>query len=156
MDNVILFFIDGIEFHTDKPTLSVAEILNRVNKPVSGFYLHSKTTNTDYRDPNAAVELQKGEEFISAKKDDTDTKPVEMMINYEVNGEHQTTSDHTLSLETILANAGIEAGIDTSKLSNYYLEDINSAEKYDDLNDLVGIKNGDKFLAVFKGSTPVA
>ena len=156
MDNVILFFIDGIEFRTDKPALGVTEILDKVGKSVSEFYLHSKTTDTDYQDPNAVVDLQKSEEFISIKKDDADTKPVDMVINYEVNGERQTTSDHILSLETILVNAGIEAGNDTNELSNYYLENINSNKKYDGLNNLVEIKDGDKFLAVFKGPTSVA
>ncbi|MYB34849.1 MAG: hypothetical protein F4X92_06965 [Gammaproteobacteria bacterium] len=80
--------------------------------------------------------------------------PVE--IHYRVNGEQQTTTDSTLSVEQILRSAGKTASIELQQLDSYILENIKTGNKCESLTDMVNILNGDEFLAVHSGATPVA
>lgn len=73
----------------------------------------------------------------------------------EVNGEPQTVGRKT-TVEKILKNAGAAASIEVEELDNYFLENIHSGRKYEDLQETVAIEDGDKFVAVYAGKTPVA
>ena len=78
------------------------------------------------------------------------------IIHYRVNGERQRTEEKTLTVEEILRRAGAPAGIDTSSIGSYYLESLRDSHKFKDLADAVTIEDGDQFLAVYSGRTPVA
>ena len=78
------------------------------------------------------------------------------IIHYQVNGERQRTEDNTLTVQEILRRAGASAGIDTSSIGSYYLERLRDSHKFTDLADAVTIEDGDQFLAVYSGRTPVA
>lgn len=78
------------------------------------------------------------------------------IIHYKVNGEQQTTTNATLSVEQILRAAGKAASIDLNQLNSYILENIINGRKYQNLADIVDISNDDEFLAVHSGATPVA
>lgn len=77
-------------------------------------------------------------------------------FTYQVNGEDQSTQDNSLTVETILRNAGSAASIDVAEINDYLLENVADGHKYEDLADKVLIKDGDKFVAVHVGKTPVA
>ena len=101
------------------------------------------------------IDLTPGDRFTTRKRDDSE-KPVEKPILYTVNGEQNTTLKNPISLESILRNAGAGAAIDITDLGSYYLENMADGRKYENLDDLVTISNGDNFLAIHVGSTPVA
>ncbi len=84
------------------------------------------------------------------------TKNKGKRIHYQVNGEPQTTDHKTLTVKEILENAGAAASIDVKELDKYILEDLESGKKYEGLHDPVEIKDGDKFVAIYAGRTPVA
>ena len=69
---------------------------------------------------------------------------------YYVNGEKQTTSDKKLKVETILSNAGF------TPVSDYDLQRDNGNKIFSDLNEEIPIHDGEKFTALFKGTTPVS
>ena len=75
--------------------------------------------------------------------------------HYEVQGEPQET-DHEMTVKEVLENAGTKASIDVNELDNYILEDLNTGKKYENLQDPVPINEGDKFVAIYRGKTPVA
>ena len=76
-------------------------------------------------------------------------------VHYEVQGEPQET-DHSMTVEEILEKAGAPASIDVAEVGNYILEDLNTGKKYENLQDTVVIEEGDKFIANYRGKTPVA
>ncbi len=80
----------------------------------------------------------------------------EHSVEYQVNGEPQSCRQRELTVEQILQRAGTSAGIDTSDLGSYYLERLRDDRKFEQLTDTVDIRNGDQFLAVYSGRTPVA
>ena len=84
------------------------------------------------------------------------TKTEEKGIHYQVNGEPQTTDRKTLTVKEILENAGAAASIDLKELDQYILEDLQPGKKYEHLHDPVEVKDGDKFVAIYAGKTPVA
>ena len=77
-------------------------------------------------------------------------------IRYEVNGEHQRTEGPSLTVEQILRSVGVAAGIDVADIGSYYLERVSDGKEYRDLSEVVRIDDGDRFLAVYAGKTPVA
>ena len=86
-----------------------------------------------------------------------DRKPGEDgFIHYEVNGEPQRTEEASLKLEWLLRRAGAGAGIDVADIGDYYLERVSDGAEYRNLSGIVTIEDGDRFLAVYAGRTPVA
>ena len=79
-----------------------------------------------------------------------------VVIDYAVNGERQRTGQPTMTVEAILRKAGADAGIDVDAIGDYYLERVADDTEYWNLTDPVTIANGDAFLAVYAGRTPVA
>ena len=77
-------------------------------------------------------------------------------VRYQVNGEHQRTEEPQLTVENILRKAGAGAGIDIADIGNYYLERVSDGADCRNLSDVVTIEDGDQFLAVYAGKTPVA
>ena len=66
------------------------------------------------------------------------------------------TEEPRLTVERILRQAGSAAGIDVGDIGNYYIERVSDGAEYRNLSDVVTIEDGDKFLAVYAGRTPVA
>ena len=77
-------------------------------------------------------------------------------IDYQVNGEIFQTTKETLTVREIMESAGAKAGINIQDLDNYYLTDLEKNIKYEDLNKEIKLYEGIKFLATYKGKTPVA
>ena len=101
------------------------------------------------------IDIAPSDQFSTRKRDDSQ-KPVDKLIRYTVNGEQNTTFENPLSLESILRNTGAGAAIDVTDLGSYYLENTADGRKYENLDDLVTVSDGDNFLAIHVGSTPVA
>jgi len=78
------------------------------------------------------------------------------MSEYRVNGEPQSTGEDCLTVEQILVAAGNAASVYIEDLHRYYLEDVSGERKWMNLSDKVAISDGDRFLAVYAGKTPVA
>ena len=148
----IVFEINGIQCITESPALTVHELLEQIGESPDHFYL--ERDGTVFRDPDKKIEIHEGDKFTTKHR--TEISPVEMNIHYKVNGEEQTTSHNRLTVEQILRNAGRNASIDTSQINNYFLQDIDDGRKYENANDVVSIHDGDQFLAVHRGRTPVA
>ena len=77
-------------------------------------------------------------------------------IDYQVNGEIFQTKEEVLTVRKIMESAGTKAGINVQDLNNYYLTDLEKNIKYEDLNEKIKLYEGIKFLATYKGKTPVA
>lgn len=73
-----------------------------------------------------------------------------------INGERQQTGRNPLTVEEILRHAGTAAGIDLSDLTSYYLESVTDDREFWKLGDKVQLRDGDQFLAIYSGRTPVA
>ena len=78
------------------------------------------------------------------------------VIHYTVNGERQRTEKSVLTVEEILRHAGAGAGIDVNRLGDYYLETVNDDREYRNLTDQIRLHDGNQFLAIYSGRTPVA
>ncbi|MXX57046.1 MAG: hypothetical protein F4X22_13770 [Gemmatimonadales bacterium] len=148
------FFIDGKPFKLEHSPQKVSALLHLVRKSARDFLLVSED-GIEHGDPDELVDIVPGDKFSTKKRDDSQ-KPVERPIRYTVNGEENTTLENPLSLESILRNAGAGAAIDTAELGSYYLENTADGRRYENLDDLVTISDGDNFLAIHVGSTPVA
>ena len=92
------------------------------------------------------------EDIKTRKRERENAKP----IIFKVNGEEQTAEQGSLTVEAILRNAGSAASIDVAQIDSYFLENITDGHKYEDLDDVVVVKEGDQLLAVHVGRTPVA
>lgn len=88
--------------------------------------------------------------------DQNETGPVDGVIRYEVNGEALETDKRRLSLEEILRRAGAPAGVDVSQIDSYFLENTADGRRYENLADLIVLEDGDRFVAIHVGKTPVA
>ena len=77
-------------------------------------------------------------------------------VHYTINGERQRTERNPLTVEEILRHAGTAAGIDLSDLRNYYLQSVKDDREYRNLADEIRLHDGDQFLAIYNGRTPVA
>ena len=155
MADPVEFFIDDKPYSTYKAIQTVANVLAMAGLTADQFILIS-SDGTKYLDGGKEIEIHSGERFTTEKRDrDSGPEPVEV-IYYEVNGEQQQTSESRLSMEEILRSAGRDASIDLQQLNSYILENIGTGKKYESLDAIVDISNGDKFLAVHSGATPVA
>lgn len=76
-------------------------------------------------------------------------------VHYQVNGEDQVTTQNPLSAEEIMRRAGASAAIDVDHVDSYLLEHVGGT-KYDRITDSVTIREGDEFIAIHQGATPVA
>ncbi len=119
----------------------------------------------DRRIPPDVPNTRTGERGVSGEPEALDVPPDEIpdhgpgddgFIRYEVNGERQRTEEPRLTVERILRQAGSAAGIDVADIGNYYLERVSDGAEYRNLSDVVTIEDGDRFLAVYAGRTPVA
>ncbi len=151
MTESIGFYIDNQIFETDESILSVKDILTTAGKSVDEFILIS-SDGTSNLDPAQNIEVHAGEHFTTERRD-SDNRP---KITYKVNGERLSTDKAILTVEEILRTAGRAASIDLNQIDRYFLENIETGEKYESLADLVEIKDKDQFLAVHAGATPVA
>ncbi|MCY4278070.1 MAG: hypothetical protein OXE81_09590 [Gammaproteobacteria bacterium] len=77
-------------------------------------------------------------------------------IRYQVNGEAQTTVSSPLTMGEILERAGASASINVNDRASYYLENLATEQRYDDLDAEVAVCEDDRFIAVHRGPTPVA
>ena len=148
------FFIDDKPYKLENSPEKVSQLLQLAGTSSDESILISED-GVEHSNPDELIEISPGAHFKTRKKNSSQ-KPVEKPIHYTVNGEENTTLINPLSLETILQNAGAGAALDVNDLGNYYLENTEDGQKYENLNDLVTISDGDKFLAIHVGSTPVA
>ena len=155
MADPIEFLIDSKPCTTNKATQTVADILAIADLSADEFILISPKGDK-YLDVKQTVETHSGDHFTTEKRDRDSEPQIPVEIHYQVNGEQQTTIDFTLSVEQILRCAGKAASIELQQLNSYILENIKTGMKYENLTDIVDILNGDEFLAVHSGATPVA
>ena len=148
------FFVDGKPYQLEHSPVRVSVLLDLVGSSASEAILVSED-GTEYADPGMLIEIVPGDRFL-AKRLDQSQRPVDRPIRYTVNGEENATIENPLSLESILRNAGAGAAIDVSDLQSYYLENTADSRRYENLDDLVMLTDGDNFVAIHVGSTPVA
>lgn len=77
-------------------------------------------------------------------------------IRFQVNGESLTTRAASRTVKEILEEAGAAASVDVKDLDSYFLENVTDGKKYEALSDPVKVCEGDKFVAIYTGKTPVA
>ena len=155
MADPIEFFIDSKRCTTDKATQTVADIFNIVGLSADQLILVSPKGDKCL-DAKQNIEIHSGDHFTTEKRDRDEKSQNPVKIHYRINGEQQTTTDPDHSVEQILQSAGKAASIELQQLDSYILENIKTGEKYENLTDMVNILNGDEFLAVHSGATPVA
>ena len=153
MSAKIKYFVDNREFSSENPTLTVADILGRAKKPVDAFYLVSEKDKAEYTAPEQEVRIEDGDRFITQRRK---SRPAGSTIHYKVNGEPQTTQEPVLTVEAILRNAGAAAGVAVGDIGYYTLEYADKDRKFEDLSEKVSIEEGDEFIAIHVGKTPVA
>ena len=141
------FFIDGKPYKLEQNPEKVSRLLQLAGTSAEKAILVSED-GVEHRDPDELIEVRPGEHFT--------TRALEKTIRYAVNGEENVTDVNPLSVKVILSRAGAGAAIDVNDIGSYYLENIADGRKYENLDDLVTILDGDKFLAIHAGSTPVA
>ena len=144
------FDLDGKPQIAESP-LSVGQLLSLAGVPTEGFCIKAGD-GAVYCDPSQLVEIRDGDKLASTRK----PAPDRVEVHYKVNGEEQVTKTNPVSQEAILREAGAAASIDINDLGSYYLENIADGAKYENLADLITIKDGEQFLAVHVGATPVA
>ena len=154
MAPTIFFFIDEKPHEVEGSPQKLFILLQLAGKTVEDTVLVSED-GVEYVDPDTPIEVDKDSRFKTRKRDNS-SKPVEKRVRYTVNGEQNTTVNNPLSLRYILKNAGTGAAIDINDLDSYYLENTVDGRKYENLDGLVTIVDGDNFLAIHVGSTPVA
>ena len=150
--NKISFSVNDQPFETESSGMTVSEVLDRVGESADHCCL--LLNGTQYDDPNQDITICDGDRFQTRER--AGSTPVERTLHYEVNGEHLTADQETLTLETILKTAGRAATIDEARISDYYLQNIADGRKYEDLSAPVTIHEGARFIAVYCGRTPVA
>lgn len=148
-------YIDDKAYPLDKSPVKVSTLLDLAGFSSEEALLVS-SDGSEYGDPDELIDIAPGTTHFTTKKRDPDHKPVEKSVCYKVNGEESATVENPISVETILRNAGAGAAIDISDIGSYFLENTSDGRKYESLNDLVTISDGDNFLAIHVGSTPVA
>ena len=148
------FFIDDKSYELERSPEKVAWLLQRAGTSSEHAVLVSED-GVEHDNPDELIDIRPGDHFKTRKRDSSE-KPLEKPIRYTVNGEVNSTLVNPLTLEVILRSAGAGAAIDLNDLSKYYLENTADGHKYENLDDLVTISDGDNFLAIHVGSTPVA
>lgn len=83
-------------------------------------------------------------------KIENETKSKDGKITYFVNDESYDTTEKILKVHEILSNA------DFIPVEKYDLTLIGNNKPYDRLDEEIKMKNNDRFIAVFKGTTPVS
>ena len=155
MSDVIEYFVDDKQLSTLKSELTVADIFASAGLSAEQFILISQD-GTEHRNQNDIIEIHFGDRFTTEKSEREPTPPAADTIHYKVNGEEQVTQQESLSVEEILRNAGKAASINLEQIDSYILENIETGKKYENLADQVDLKEGDQFLVVHTGATPVA
>ena len=155
MSDKLEFFVDGKQLSTLKSELTVAEIFAIAGLSAEQFFLVSQD-GTEHKNQDEIIEIHSDDQFTTEKREREPTPPAAETIHYKVNGEEQVTQQTSLSVEEILRNAGKAASINLEQIDSYFLENITPGTKYENLTDRVDLKEGDQFLAVHAGATPVA
>lgn len=152
---MIHFTINGQEFESPQKRVSVEWLLKQIGWGAKDAELMREDTGETWFDPSAEVELGEKDEFeVKAKRDPT---PVpEPRISYTVNGEPQVTEKIPLTVEELLRQAGSDAAVDLNQLDSYYVVNVRSGIRYENLGDEVPIADGDQFVALHAGRTTVA
>ena len=148
------FFIDDKPYKLEHNPAKVSWLLQLVGTSSDETVLIS-ADGVEHDNPDEPIEIQPGDQFKTRKRGVSD-KPAQELIRYTVNGEESTTRVSPVLLETILRGAGPGAAIDLDDLGSYYLENTADGRKYENLNELVPVSDGDNFVAIHAGSTPVA
>ena len=81
---------------------------------------------------------------------------IALVPSYTVNGEPLVTEKTPLTVEEILRHAGADAAIDLAQLDSYYLVNVRTGARYENLGDEAPIADGDQFVALYTGPTPSA
>ena len=149
------FTINDRRFTSPRSPVTVAWLLEQAGIDSPGAVLVRVETGEKWTDPTAEVDLRDGDAF-GARPGQAPPDPGGTRIRYTVNGERQVTAKTPLTLEEILRRAGSEAAIDTSELESYYLDNVRTGARYENLGDEVPIADGDQFMALYAGRTPVA
>ena len=155
MSKKVEFFIDGKKFSTLKSELTLANILSLVGEDAGQFCLVSQN-GTEYTEQDETVEVHSGECFETKEYDREEPLPASNVIHYKVNGEEQTTQEGSLTVREILQNVGEMASVDPAQTDSYFLENVKTGQKYDNADDRIDLKEGDQFVAIHVGPTPVA
>lgn len=145
MEKPTRFFLQG-RTHVAESPLSVRDLLKMAEASTEAFCIET-ADGAVLCDPDQAVVIQDGDKFALKRRP---------AVRYKVNGEEQTAVSNPLSVETVLRQAGAAASIDEADLGSYYVESITDGSKYHGLEDSITIKDGDQFLAIHAGATPVA
>ena len=146
------YFVNGRPQNTAEKALRQHEILEKAGYSSTKYFLISEK-GSEYRQADDQVPIAEGEKFEAKPLRD---EPIESIIHYEVNGECQITTLTPVALQIILENAGRDAGIDSDDLKHYRLENVTTGDRYNNLDDLIPVQDGDKFVAIHTGATPVA
>ena len=149
---MIHFKINRREFESEQKQVRAGWLAERAGLDPTGFELVRTTTGETWQDPSATVELRQGDSFEAKGR----VRPVGPFIRYTVNGEPQVTQETPLTVEEVLRRAGPDAAIDLAQLDDYYLDDVRTGVRYEDLSDEVPVADDDQFVALYAGSTPVA
>ena len=152
---MVHFTINGREFASRESHVTVAWLLKQMGLEPGDAVLERSDTGETWSDPSALVELREGDKFEAKAKRDPTPVP-EPRISYTVNGEPQVTEKTPLTVEEILRQAGSGAAIDLAQLESYYLDNVRTGARYENLGDEVPIADGDQFVALHAGRTPVA
>ena len=148
------FFIDGKPYTLACSPQKATWLLQLAQTSPSDTILVSED-GVEHDNPDELIDIHPDERFETRKRG-FPKKLVEKPIRYRVNGEEHTTMTASISLRSILESAGKGAAIDTQDLDSYYLENTVDGRKYEHLDDLVPVSDGDNFVAIHVGRTPVA
>ena len=149
---MIHFKINSREFESDRRQVRAAWLAEKAGLDPTGFELVRTTTGETWRDPSAVIELRDGDAFEAKGR----VRPVQRSIRYTVNGELQVTKESPLTVNEILRRAGPDAAIDLDQLDEYYLVNVHTGDRYENPGDEVPVTDGDQFVALYAGPTPVA
>lgn len=154
MTDTRVIIIDGQECSFTHSQETVATILEVAGTTTDKSILISND-GVKHDDPNELIDIVPGHTFSTedcGDKTETDSGPT----TFTVNGEVCTTTESSITVETIFRIAGPGAALDLNDLDHYFLEDVTTGVKYENLDDRVSISDGDNFIAIHVGSTPVA
>ena len=151
---MIHFTINDEKFNSPETHVSVEWLLELVGLKSADAELIRVATGEVWTKPSAVVKLHDGDAFIA--KDRGGPPHPEVKVHYTVNGEPQVTDTSPLTVEQVLRRAGPGAAIDVDQLESYYLDNVRTGAKYENLGDEVAIVDGDQFVALHAGPTPVA
>ncbi len=155
MDKKNFIQIDGRQLAIQPGSHTPSELLKLAGKSGDDVSL-VLADGHECSNPNEPINVVSGDQFTTRKNNQSSRTPTKNLVCYSVNGEPATTDKNPLTLEEVLSNAGPGAAIDTNDLGSYYLENLNDGQRYDSLDCFLKINEGDNFLAIHVGRTPVA